>query len=73
MLVTSSDVPEDYAYLLTKTLLENNDALVAVHESCKYATAENCLNFNIPLHAGTVKYLKEIGIDVPDNLCPPQK
>lgn len=72
MLVTSSDVSEDYAYLLTKTLLENNDVLVAVHESCKYATAENCLNFNIPLHAGTVKYLKEVGIDVPDNLCPPE-
>lgn len=72
MLVTSSEVPEDYAYLMTKTLLENNDVLKAVHESCQYATAENCMKFNIPLHAGTVKYLKEIGLDVPDNLCPPE-
>lgn len=72
MLVTSSDVPEEYGYLLTKTLLENNKELTAVHESCKYATAENSLEFNIPLHAGTVRYLKEAGIQVPDSLLPPE-
>ena len=72
MLVTSSDVPEDYVYLMTKTLLESNDALVQVYKGLSYATAENILNYNCPLHAGTVRYLKEIGIDVPASLIPPE-
>ena len=72
MLVTSSDVPEDYVYLMTKTLLESNDALVQIYKGLSYVTAENILNYNCPLHAGTVRYLKEIGIDVPASLIPPE-
>ena len=70
VLVTSSDVPEDYVYLITKALMENNPALVEVYKGLSYVTPENELNFNCPLHAGTVKYLKEIGIDVPAGLIP---
>lgn len=70
MLVTTSDLSEDYAYLITKTLMENNPALVEVYKGLSYATPENALNFNCPLHAGTVKYLEEIGIDVPEELIP---
>jgi TRAP transporter TAXI family solute receptor len=33
---------------------------------------EVTLNSPIPLHAGTVQYLKENGVDVPDNLIPPE-
>ena len=72
MLVTSSDVPEDYVYLMTKTLLESNDALVQVYKGLSYMTAENILNYNCPLPAGTVRSLKEIGIDVPASLIPPE-
>jgi len=70
MLVTSNEVDEDYVYLMTKTIFENNPDLINVHASCSYATPENDLNFNIPLHAGAVRYLKEIGIDVPAKLIP---
>ncbi|MEG2428646.1 MAG: TAXI family TRAP transporter solute-binding subunit [Clostridium sp.] len=70
MLVASSAVSEEEGYMLAKTLLENNDTLAAIHESCKYALAENCLKSNIPLHAGTIKYLKEVGIEVPKELYP---
>ena len=31
---------------------------------------ENTLNFNCPLHPGTIKYLQEVGIEVPENLIP---
>lgn len=72
MLVTSSDVSEDYVYLITKTLLENNPKLVEIYKGLTYTTAENELNYNIPLHAGTVKYLQEIGVEVPAELIPPE-
>lgn len=70
MLVSSSDVSQEYGYLMAKALFENNPALVGIHNSLTYATPENCLHFNVPLHAGTVQYLKEIGVDVPEELIP---
>ena len=72
MLVCSSDVPEEYIYLMTKTLLENNPKLMEIHKSLENSTGENCLNFNIPLHGGTIRYLVEQGIEVPDELIPPE-
>lgn len=72
MLVCSSDVPEDYIYLMTKTLLENNPKLVEIYKGMEYCTADNITNYNIPLHPGAIRYLKEIGIDVPDRLIPPE-
>lgn len=72
MLVTSCDVSEDYVYLITKTLLENNGALQEYYTGLSYVTAENEMNFNCPLHAGTVRYLVEQGIEVPDALIPPE-
>ncbi|WP_352408925.1 TAXI family TRAP transporter solute-binding subunit [Lawsonibacter hominis] len=72
MLCTSTDVDEDIVYLVTKTLIENSPALQEVYDGLSYVTAENILNYNIPLHAGTVRYLKEVGIDVPASLIPPE-
>lgn len=72
MLVTSSEVPADYVYLITKTLCENVKEMIQIHGSAKYITIENTLNSNIPLHEGTVRYMREKGIKVPDKLVPPE-
>lgn len=72
MLVSSSEVSEDDVYLMVKSLCENQSDMTAVHSSTKYMTAQNTLNSNIPLHAGTVRYLKEVGIEVPAELIPPE-
>lgn len=72
MLVTSSDVPADNVYLMVKALCENQEDMIIVHSSAKYMTAENTLHSNIFLHAGTVRYLKEVGVDVPAELIPPE-
>ena len=72
MLVTSSDVSEDYAYLMAKTLFENTAALEEVYKGLSYCTPENVQYFNIPLHAGVVRYLEEIGVEVPAELIPPE-
>ena len=70
VLCTSSEVPEDYVYLITKTLMENNPPLVEVYKGLTNVTPENTLNFNCPLHAGVVRYLEETGIEVPEELVP---
>lgn len=72
MLVTSTNVSEDYAYLMMKTLCESNPELLEIHKSLIYATAENNANFNIPLHAGVVRYMEEMNIEVPEELIPPE-
>lgn len=72
MLATSSEVPADYVYLITKTLCEHVNDLIQIHGSAKYITIENTLNSNIPLHEGTVRYMREKGIKVPDKLLPPE-
>jgi TRAP transporter TAXI family solute receptor len=72
LLATSAEVPEDLAYLVAKTLFENIGDMIAVHQSAKYMTPENSVNFNIPLHSGVVRYLKEVGIDLPPERIPPE-
>ncbi|MDR1624974.1 MAG: TAXI family TRAP transporter solute-binding subunit [Spirochaetia bacterium] len=72
MMVTSSDVPADMVYLVVKALFENQADMIAVHPSAKFMTAKNNLNFNVPLHAGVIRYMKEVGIDVPARLIPPE-
>lgn len=72
VLVTSSDVSVDEVYELTKTIYENQQDLVNVHKCALSTKVENNTYFTIPLHEGTVKYMKEVGIEVPDELLPPE-
>ena len=72
MLVTSSEVPEDYVYLMTKTMFESTAALEEVYKGMSFCTPENCVNFNIPLHTGVIRYLEEVGVEVPEALIPPE-
>ena len=72
MLASSSEVPADDIYKIVKALCENQQDMINVHPSAKYMTAENTLNSNVYLHAGTVRYLKELGINVPSQLIPPE-
>ena len=68
MLVCSAKLSEDDVYAIVKMFLENNPDLVSVYKGLTYATADNEKYFNLPLHPGVVKYLKEIGVEVPANL-----
>lgn len=70
MLVSSSEVSQEYGYIMAKAIFENNPAFIELHKSLMYATPENSLHFNVPLHAGTVQYLKEVGVEVPADLIP---
>ncbi|GBF34742.1 TRAP transporter solute receptor [Desulfocucumis palustris] len=71
--VVHKSMSEELAYKLAKALFENNADLVAVYAGAKESTPENTIaSAVVPLHPGVIKYFKEKGIDVPDNLVPPE-
>ena len=71
VMICQASLEADMVYNLVKALYEHQDYLIKIHPSASYTTAENAVKYSpIPLHPGTIKYLKEKGIAVPDNLMP---
>lgn len=70
---TNKWMSDEVAYNITKAIFENHADLVSAAKWMEIITPENALNqMNAPLHAGAVKYYREIGIDVPEALLPPE-
>jgi len=62
-LVTSTMVPEDIVYAITKELFENLDKFKSLHPGFESLTRENMLEgLAIPFHDGALRYLKEVGL-----------
>lgn len=71
VMICQDSLDTDLVYRLVKALYEHNDMLVKIHPSAAYTTPENAVKYSpIPLHPGTIKYLKEKGIKVPERLIP---
>ncbi|MGD1986417.1 MAG: TAXI family TRAP transporter solute-binding subunit [Desulfobacterales bacterium] len=71
VMICQAGLSTDLVYKLVKSLYEHQDYLLKIHPSASYTTAENAVKYSpIPLHPGTIKYLKEKGIAVPANLMP---
>lgn len=65
ILISDKSLPDETAYAIVKTLLENNAELTKAHNLGKEWTAENASNGIkgvIPFHPGAEKYLKEKGL-----------
>ncbi|WP_202080957.1 TAXI family TRAP transporter solute-binding subunit [Caldalkalibacillus salinus] len=73
LLAVSGDLDEETVYLLTKTLYENLDYIYEVHNSAKNMTLETALDgLPAPLHIGAYNYFSDQGLDIPDELVPPE-
>jgi TRAP transporter TAXI family solute receptor len=71
VMICQASLDTDLVYKLVKALYEHTDYLKKIHPSAAYTTPENAVKYSpIPLHPGTIKYLKEKGIAVPANLVP---
>jgi len=71
VMICQDSLDTDLVYRLVKALYEHNDMLCKIHPSAAYTTPENAVKHSpIPLHPGTIKYLKEKGIEVPARLIP---
>jgi hypothetical protein len=69
VMICQKSLDTDLVYNLVKALYENQDYLLKIHPSAAYTTPENAVKYSpIPLHPGTLKYLKEKGISVPATL-----
>lgn len=67
--IAHKDLPADVAYNITKSVLENNAQMVKGHSAAKETLLQNWdRNGFLPFHPGTVRYLEEKGIKVPDKL-----
>jgi uncharacterized protein len=63
--ITHKDMADDVAYLVTKTILENNAAMVQGHAAASETIAANgTRNAFLPFHPGAVRYYKEKGIQL---------
>ena len=64
--------PEDLAYKMVKAAFDNKNVIDQAYPGyAKYDLAQQTIKYaKIPLHAGTVKYFKEIGVSIPANLIP---
>lgn len=72
-IVVHKDMSEELAYKLAKAVFESNADLVAVYAGAVESTPENTVaSAVIPLHPGVIKYFEEIGVEVPDELIPPE-
>lgn len=73
LLSTTKDIDEETIYILTKTLYENLDEMYEVHNSAKEMKLETALDgVSVPLHAGAYRYFKEAGLNIPEELIPPE-
>jgi uncharacterized protein len=71
VMICQASLDTEMVYNLVKALFEHNDYLQKIHPSAAYTTPENAVKYSpIPLHPGTIKYLEEKSIVVPDKLRP---
>jgi hypothetical protein len=62
-LITSSHVPENVVYAITKEVFENLETFKDLHPAYKVLTKENMLEgLSAPLHKGAIRYYKEAGL-----------
>ena len=72
-LLASRDLPEDLVYEIVKATVDNIDEIIAI-----YPHAKNIVNLKmitgstVPIHPGAIRYYKEVGIEIPENLYPPE-
>ena len=67
--VANQSMPESLAYEIVKLVMENHDRMMQIHSSASETLPENALNNSfLPFHPGAVRYYKEKGIAIPDEL-----
>jgi len=69
VLVTRADIPDDVVYHVTKVIWENLATLQEIHGATKDMRLEIAIDgLGAPLHAGAIRYYREIGLEIPARL-----
>jgi len=73
MAVGHKDLPEDFVYAIVKTVHENHQYMLETHAAAKETLPENVVNNEfLWMHPGAIRYYREIGIEIPEHLYPPE-
>jgi TRAP transporter TAXI family solute receptor len=68
--VAHKDLPDDLVYAIVKATFEHRERLIAAYPSATETLAANVSrNGFLPFHPGAVRYYREIGVAIPDNLA----
>jgi uncharacterized protein len=66
-----ADLPDDLVYQLVKAVFENEPRLLKATPAASETLPQNAdKNTFMPFHPGAVRYYREIGIKIPDELAP---
>ena len=72
VLAVRSDISDEAVYKITKSIFENLAALHEIHKATREVTLERALSgLGAPLHPGAIRYYREQGLDIPEELVPP--
>jgi uncharacterized protein len=72
-IATHSGLDEDVVYEMTKAYWESHEQVASSYAPADGLTPESTIeNATFPLHAGAVRYYRELGLDIPDELIPPE-
>ncbi|MEQ8955645.1 MAG: TAXI family TRAP transporter solute-binding subunit [Gammaproteobacteria bacterium] len=69
VLVTRDDIPEEVVYQITKVIWENLATLQEIHGATRDMRPEIAIaGLGAPLHAGALRYYREVGTVIPQRL-----
>ncbi len=69
VLVTHVDIPDEVVYNITKVIWENLATLQEIHGATNDMRPEIAIDgLGAPLHAGALRYYREVGLEIPDRL-----
>ncbi|MDD9890334.1 MAG: TAXI family TRAP transporter solute-binding subunit [Gammaproteobacteria bacterium] len=69
VLVTRVDIPDEVVYNITKVIWENLATLQEIHGATNDMRPEIAIDgLGAPLHAGALRYYREVGLEIPDRL-----
>ena len=69
VLVTRVDIPDEVVYSITKVIWDNLATLQEIHGATNDMRPEIAIDgLGAPLHAGALRYYREVGLEIPDRL-----
>ncbi len=68
VMLASSDVPDDTVYAMTKLFFQNREYFKDIEPNTLNAQMEDILESPVKIHPGAVRYYREQGIDIPNEL-----